>query len=166
MKKHGFTIIELIIVMTILSIMFIITRNYFSSENKIYFEGETCINNMYYTIRDLNNAALLGRNRALSGIFNFSGNNIQSPDRYNIVFRPPSNYVSPHFTVSPEAASGLVKSIRTNPLTGGILGTHGGQNMYTNNLSAWLFLYRGTGDVAKTINTNNDTFSIQYFPIW
>lgn len=69
MKKRTFTIIELIIVMTILAIMFLITRNYFSSENKIYYEGETCINNAYYMIKDIKDAALLGRNRQLSGTF-------------------------------------------------------------------------------------------------
>lgn len=67
MKKHSFTIIELVIVMTILGIMFIMTRKYFSTENQIYYAGETCINSVYNNVKELHNAALLSRERNLSG---------------------------------------------------------------------------------------------------
>lgn len=65
-KKSGFTIIEMMIVMAIIGIMIVMTQNYFTSANKIYYEGEACINNMYYAIKDISNAALLGRTRTLS----------------------------------------------------------------------------------------------------
>ncbi len=59
MKKPAFTIVEFMIVMAILSIMFLMSRQYFSNENKIYYAGESCINNMFYNLREISNAALL-----------------------------------------------------------------------------------------------------------
>ena len=153
MKKRTFTIIELIIVMVILGIMFLMTRKYFSSENQIYYEGESCISNIYYTIRDINNAALLGRTRVLSGVYTASGDDIQTPDRYTIVFRPPGHIVDPQYPFSVEQTSGLVNKLFPDPLSGGILGVHSGNNVSSENLIAWTVLYRGTGDFTEALDT-------------
>lgn len=105
MRKAGFTIVEFMIVMLILTLMFLMSRQYFSSENKIYYAGESCINTMFYNLREISNAALLGRTRTLSGLFLSGGNNIERPDRYNIILRAPSKYTDPQFPVNVENAS-------------------------------------------------------------
>ena len=118
MKKTAFTIIELIIVVGILGIMFLVTRKYFSSENQIYYEGEGCVRNIYYTVKDINNAALLGRTRVLSGVYSSGADYIKTPDRYTIVFRTPGHLVDPQYSFTVEQASGLVQKLIPNPLSG------------------------------------------------
>lgn len=121
MKKNAFTIVEFIIVMTIITIMFLLTKNYFTNESKIYYAGESCINNMFYSLKDINNAALLGRTRSLSGLFVSGGNNIQTPDRYTILLRAPSYYESPQFPIPMEGVSGMVQSLIGEPTNASVL---------------------------------------------
>lgn len=90
--KKSFTIIELVVVMVILSLMLLMGRNLFTSENKIYFQGETCINNMYNQIDDLHLASLLSRERFLTG-GSSSALNIINPEWIGILFRFPALYV-------------------------------------------------------------------------
>lgn len=165
MKKTAFTIVELIIVVGILGIMFLITRRYFSSENQIYYKGEGCINNIYYTIKDINNAALLGRTRVLSGIYDSGADYIQTPDWYTIVFRTPGHLIDPQYPFTVEETSGLVQKLIPNPLSGWVLGVHSGNNVSSINLASWLYMYRGTGDFTKTLNTGLETYKIYYMPI-
>lgn len=170
MKRDGFTIIELIIVMTILSLMFLMTKNYFSSDNKIYFEGESCINNFYAKVKEVQNTALLSRTRSLTGSLG-SANFV--PDRYNIIFKEPRilAFNTPtHYFNSIELASGFVKTFRNTPLnTGSIAGTLNGSpvNVTLYDLLPQTIMYRGTGSVdVQPLDNSYHQYKIRYPAIW
>lgn len=90
--KKSFTIIELVVVMVILGLMLLMARNLFTSENKIYFEGEICINNLHSQIDDLHLASLLSRERLLSG-GSSSTLNTTNPEWIGVLFRFPALYL-------------------------------------------------------------------------
>lgn len=166
MKKPAFTIVEFMIVMAILSIMFLMSRQYFSNENKIYYAGESCINNMFYNLREISNAALLWRTRTLSGLFLSGGNNIETPDRYNIVLRTPSKYSDPQFIVNVENASWIVQALRETPSNLSVLGSYDGEALRSSNITSWAYLYRGTGDIDEPLDLTGDVYGILYLPVW
>lgn len=86
MKKKAFTLVELIIVMAIVGLLFVMVKNIFTSENRIYYEGEICINNIYGQIKEIQQAALYSNTRPFSGINNLTN---YRPDRYSIYFAQP-----------------------------------------------------------------------------
>lgn|GEM_PF-5755256 len=162
MKKNSFTLLELIIVMTILAAMFLMTRNLFRSDNNMYYQGEICINNYFFELKDVSNAALLSRSRNLSGIY-FASGNVLNPDRYGFVFRPASQR-TPQRLVDVESplVSGFIRTIYSNPTPSTIvnLGTLNGQSISLFNLLSTTFFFRGTGSVTKSIYVNNDNFNV------
>lgn len=86
MKKKTFTIIELIIVMTIVAVMFLMVKNIFTSENRIYYEGEICINSVYNQLKDIQQSALYSNVRSFSGV---NGLTSYRPDWYSLIFLQP-----------------------------------------------------------------------------
>lgn len=69
MKKQSFTILEMIIVLTIIGIVLLMTKSLFSSRNRIYYQGETCINGMFYKVKDIKEAAMFGRRLSTPSIY-------------------------------------------------------------------------------------------------
>lgn len=170
MKKKTFTLIELIIVMSIVGLMFIMVKNIFTSENRIYYEGEICINNFYWQIKEIQQAALYSNIRPFSGISNV--NNFR-PDRYSIVFAQPrlDRNGGPIGKVDIRQVSGEALQSFANRTTNYTWTPTGIGQITTDSISSTAILLRGTGEVSKAFSSSlfgmdfgNNIFRLTYLP--
>ncbi len=86
-KKHGFTLIEMIIVIVIISVIFIAFRQYFQVQNRDILYGQSCIENIYGQVNNFLYGGLTSKTI-------FSGNNKNFPSLYTITFDTTSQEIS------------------------------------------------------------------------
>lgn len=163
--KKAFTIIELIVVMIILGLMLLMSRNLFTSENQIYFEGEVCANNVHSIVNELHLASLLSRNRSLSG-GNMTGLNATSPDWIALFFRFPAVY--------PGGGSfGTGIDIRGVPNLGSIWSDQSswstsrtGVTVDVDNVASLQNFYRGTGEAPLVLTSSTYQYMATQLPVF
>lgn len=75
--KQGFTLIELMLVIIILVILFVASKNLFQTPNKYLIDGEVCINNIYGQLSQAFYQGVTGKDKVISGV-------IYEPSSYGI----------------------------------------------------------------------------------
>ena len=156
--------------MTILGMMFLMTRNLFRSDNQIYYSWEICINNFYAQVKEVQNAALLSRNRSLSGSISTWVNFV--PEWYNIIFKEPRifwhNQPTYYFNAI-ENVSGFVNRYKAQSnnlvqLTTWYSSTT--LNIVIYDLIPQTAFYRWTGSMELQPLANYHQYNVSYFPLW
>lgn len=170
MRKKTFTIVELIIVMSIITVMFIMTKKLFTSENRIYYEGEICINKIYDEIKEVQQAALYSNIRTFSGINSLTN---FRPDRYSIYFAQPrlDRNAGTIKKVDIRWASGQALQAFATPSTNLSWVTATG-TITTDSLLSWVDFIRGTGEITNAFqqsifsdtNIGYNIFKLRYIP--
>ncbi len=87
MKKKGFTLIEILLVVLIIWVMLSAGSKFFRPASKNKFYAQTCVNKVYWEVRTFTNNAIFGKWIAYSGAFYF-------PKTYNIVFDKINNKIN------------------------------------------------------------------------
>ncbi|MFA6255604.1 MAG: type II secretion system protein [Candidatus Absconditabacterales bacterium] len=80
-KKSGFSFLEILVVMMIVSILFVVFRGSFQIKNKDIAYGQACIETLYGQVNNFLHAGLSSKSL-------FSGTTAIFPDQYIISFNP------------------------------------------------------------------------------
>jgi prepilin-type N-terminal cleavage/methylation domain-containing protein len=104
----GFTMIEIILVVLILSILFFSFRNIFQIKNKDIIYGQTCIEHLYGEINNFAKAGVRSQTLQSGGIQIF-------PDQYLIYMIPSQNTIALKYIIS-----GTLSNYETYQLSGDI----------------------------------------------
>lgn len=67
--KQGFSMLELILIIIIISILFLASRNFFQVPNKHLIESEQCINTLHGQINQFFYQAITGKDQLINSIF-------------------------------------------------------------------------------------------------
>ncbi|MBS8122502.1 prepilin-type N-terminal cleavage/methylation domain-containing protein [Candidatus Vampirococcus lugosii] len=86
-NNKGFTLVELMIVLSIIGVLFGVFSRLLSFENRDYIRGEGCVNHVYGEIKNYFDNASTGK-----GIYT-GGNDLEFPSLYSVQFNTGDNKV-------------------------------------------------------------------------